>query len=100
MIAAVDIGGTKIGVGIVDSDGCMLWQVQSPTAPDKGYANALDRIVNMLRDACTSPATRITGIGIGSTGPIYPLTGEIGNVNFFPNWQGENPVRDLERIFK
>jgi|SRR5579864_1125176 len=100
MIAAVDIGGTKIGVGMVDPNGRVLWQVQSPTSPEKGYATALDRIVHMLRDASTSTRTTITGIGIGSTGPVYPLTGEIGNVNFFPNWQGENPVRDLERIFK
>ena len=100
MIAAVDIGGTKIGVGMVDSDGRVLWQVQSPTAPEKGYASALDRIANMLRDASASTGTRINGIGIGSTGPVYPLTGEIGNVNFFPKWQGENPVKDLGRIFK
>ena len=41
----------------------------------------------------------ITGIGIGSTGPVYPLSGEIGDVNFFPHWRGENPVRDLSEIF-
>jgi glucokinase len=99
MIAAVDIGGTKIAVGIVDSDGRVLSRIESPTAPDKGYASALDRIVNMLRDASTSTGVKITGIGIGSTGPVYPFTGEIGDVNFFPNWRGQNPARDLERIF-
>ena len=99
MIAAVDIGGTKIAVGMVDSDGRVLSRLESPTAPDNGYANALDRMVNMLRDASASTGTQIDGIGIGSTGPVYPFTGEFGNVNFFPNWQGQNPVKDLERIF-
>jgi glucokinase len=28
------------------------------------------------------------------------VTGEFGNVNFFPSWEGENPVRDLERRFR
>ena len=41
---------------------------------------------------------KITGIGIGSTGPVDPLTGEFGEVNFFPKWRGENPVRDLSLI--
>ena len=44
--------------------------------------------------------TKTSGIGIGSTGPVYPLTGEIGEVNFFPHWKGENPVRDLSRTFE
>jgi len=99
MIAAVDIGGTKIAAGLVDADGRVLTRFESPTAPDKGYANALDRIVNMLREASSSTGLKITGIGIGSTGPVYPFTGEFGDVNFFPNWRGENPVKDLERIF-
>ena len=100
MIGAVDIGGTKIEVGMVDSDGRVLSRVQAPTAPGKGYANALDRIVNLLRDASTTSGTSITGIGIGSTGPVHPFTGEFGKVNFFPNWRGENPVKDLEHIFE
>ena len=43
--------------------------------------------------------TTISGIGIGSTGPVYPITGEIGDVNFFPEWKGQNPVKDLGEIF-
>ena len=99
MIAAIDIGGTKIAVGMVDPAGRVLSRLESPTAPAKGYANALDRIVNVLREASSRTGVTITGIGIGSTGPVYPFTGEFGDVNFFPNWRGENPVKDLERIF-
>jgi len=100
VIAAVDIGGTKIAVGIVDPDGRVLSRCESPTLPDKGYSSALDRIANMLRESAAGARTEITGIGIGSTGPVYPLSGEFGEVNFFPNWRGENPVKDLEHIFR
>jgi glucokinase len=54
----------------------------------------------MLQDAANRARAQITGIGIGSTGPIDPVTGEIGEVNFFPAWKGENPVKDLERLFQ
>jgi glucokinase len=99
MIGAVDIGGTKIAAGIVAPDGRALTRCQVPTNAEAGYGNALDAIVKMLRSAEKATGQGITGIGIGSTGPVYPLTGEIGNVNFFPNWKGENPVKDLERAF-
>ncbi len=42
----------------------------------------------------------ITGIGIGSTGPIDPFAGQIGDVNFLPGWQGSNIVEDLGRLFQ
>jgi glucokinase len=54
----------------------------------------------MLRSAENQAGEKVSGIGIGSTGPVYPLTGAIGDVNFFPNWNGENPVQDLERAFR
>ncbi|HXY51852.1 MAG TPA: ROK family protein [Terriglobales bacterium] len=100
MIGAVDIGGTKIAVGVVDATGRLLSRRECGTHPEAGYSSALDRIVSLLREAEARAGTRILGIGIGSTGPVYPLTGEFGDVNFFPGWRGENPVKDLERIFE
>ena len=99
MIGAGDIGGTKIAAGIVDADGRVLTRSQIPTNADAGYRSAFDAVVQMLRSAEKTTGHKITGIGIGSTGPVYPLTGEIGDVNFFPNWNGENPVKDLGRAF-
>lgn len=99
MIAAVDIGGTKIAAGLVDDQGNVLARDQVPTNPEAGYRNAIDGVIRMLHAAEKSTGQKISGIGIGSTGPVYPLTGEIGDVNFFPNWNGENPVKDLERAF-
>jgi glucokinase len=100
LIGAVDIGGTKIAVGMIDGDGKVLARLECPTDADRGYPEALRRIVEMLRATAQSANTKISGIGIGSTGPVYPLTGEIGDVNFFPHWKGENPVRELSRIFQ
>ncbi len=99
MIAAVDIGGTKIAVGIVDNDGRVLSQAECPTDAERGYADALARIEHLLRTMLTAADAELTGIGIGSTGPVDPFTGEFGDVNFFPAWRGQNPVSDLARIF-
>ena len=100
MIGAVDIGGTKIAVGMIGGDGKVLARLECPTDADRGYPEALRRIVEILRATEQKTRTKISGIGIGSTGPVYPLTGEIGDVNFFPHWKGENPIRDLSQIFQ
>ncbi|MGA2200530.1 MAG: ROK family protein [Terriglobales bacterium] len=99
MIGAIDIGGTKIAVGVVDDDGRVLSQAQCPTDVERGYGEALERIEHMLRAVLTEANAELTGIGIGSTGPVDPFTGEFGDVNFFPAWRGRNPVADLARIF-
>jgi glucokinase len=99
-IGAVDIGGTKIAVGMIDSDGRVMARLERPTDADRGYPEALRRITEMLQATARTANTQISGIGIGSTGPVYPLTGEFGDVNFFPHWKGENPVKDLTRIFQ
>ena len=99
MIGAVDIGGTKIAVGIVDSAGRVLAHTQCATDAERGYGEALARIENLLRATVSAAGGKLTGVGIGSTGPVDPFTGEFGAVNFFPNWCGENLVKDLARIF-
>jgi glucokinase len=99
MIGAVDIGGTKVAVGIVDDDGKVLSTSDSPTGSDCEYARALELISGMLRDAARNASVKISGIGIGSTGPVDPFTGEFGEVDFLPKWRGKSLVKDLARIF-
>ena len=99
MVGAIDIGGTKIAVGIVDAEGKLLFRCESATQGDGPYKSALERTADMLRTAVGKTGTKLAGIGIGSTGPVYPFTGEIGDVSFFPSWRGENLVKDLEKIF-
>jgi glucokinase len=97
-IGAVDIGGTKIAVGMVDENGRVLSKMESPTDPER-YADGLDRISGMLRDAAKNAGVEISGIGIGSTGPVDPIAGEFGDVDFLPGWRQKKPVADLQRIF-
>jgi len=99
MIGAVDIGGTKIAVGVVDDHGKVLSKTQSPTDPDR-YEAGIESIARMLHDGARQAGVQITGIGIGSTGPVDPMKGEFGDVDFLPGWRGRSPVRDLAERFK
>jgi glucokinase len=98
VIGAVDIGGTKIAVGVVDDSGRVLARTQAPTDPDH-YDNGIQLIARMLRETSHSAEVELTGIGIGSTGPVDPMRGEFGDVDFLPGWRGKSPVRDLEQNF-
>ena len=55
------------------------------------------RIATGSATSCAN--TEVSGIGIGSTGWVYPFTGEFGDVDFLPGWKGSNPVNDLAREF-
>jgi len=99
LIGAVDIGGTKIAVGVVDASGKVLSKTQAPTDPDR-YSDGIDMIARMLRETAKISGVELTGIGIGSTGPVDPMRGEFGDVDFLPGWRGQSPVKDLAEIFK
>src|ERR1035438_9386044 len=98
MIGAVDIGGTKIAVGMVDAGGKVLSRMEAPTDPDR-YASGIESIGRMLRETAAKAGVELSGIGIGSTGPVDPIRGEFGDVDFLPGWRGKNPVKDLAQIF-
>jgi len=100
VIGAVDIGGTKIAVGMVDDRGNVLSRLECPTNAARGYANRLARMIDMLRRTSRDVHVEISGIGIGSTGVVHPGSGAFGDVDLLPEWQGNNPVQDLAREFK
>ena len=53
----------------------------------------------MLRQAEADAGQKISGIGIGATGPVDPIRGEFGDVDFLPGWRGKNLVKDLAQRF-
>jgi glucokinase len=99
MIGAVDIGGTKLAVGVVDEDGVVLARMEAPTGRGSTYTRGLEIMADMLRGTARRVGVEITGIGIGSTGPVDPFTGEFGEVDLLPGWRHGNLVQDLARSF-
>src|ERR1700690_552384 len=99
MIGAVDIGGTKIAVGIIDEAGRILAKNECPTDVPGGFGDAMRRVTQLLRECETRAGVKVHGIGIGSAGPVDTTVGRLGNVNNLPGWEGGNPVEALSREF-
>ncbi len=99
MIAGVDIGGTKIALGLVDENGSVIRRADIPVQIDRGPANARDRILKVLRQMIQETGDRLKGVGIGCTGPADPFTGEVGDVPTLPGWQSWNPMMELADAF-
>ncbi|MFC8453064.1 ROK family protein [Kitasatospora sp. NPDC057223] len=88
VLAALDIGGTKIAGGLVDTEGALLHQVQLPT-PARGtsreMAAAVDGVLDLLARHPLWASVR--AVGIGSAGPVDTEAGTVSPVNI-PAWRG------------
>ncbi len=99
MIGAVDIGGTKFAVGMISRAGEVLARQEVPSAAEDGPQAGLGRIIAMLRETARQAGGELEGIGIGCTGPVYPLTGKVGRIEFLPGWEGLNLAAEIEKPF-
>ena len=63
MIAAVDIGGTKIAVGMVDDAGKVWSRAEAPTEAGRGYRAGLGKISQLLRTVSEGAGQAMHGIG-------------------------------------
>ncbi|HXM40391.1 MAG TPA: ROK family protein [Bryobacteraceae bacterium] len=98
-IGAIDIGGTKIAVGLVDGNGRILDRAECPTAPERGFPDGLQRTIAMLRKTAARTGAELRGIGIGCTGPVDPFTGVLGTVDLLPGWRNGAIVAELSEAF-
>jgi len=99
MIGAIDIGGTKIAVGMVDEHGRVMARQEAPTAPERGFEDALARMTRMLRDAAARVPARISGVGLGCTGAVDPFRGTVEDASLLPGWRGAELVNRLAEEF-
>lgn len=100
VVGAVDIGGTKIAVGAIDASGAALAKCEQPTEAADGFDAAMTRIAAMLESVRARAGVELCGIGIGCSGPVNPMSGEIGSVEFLASWRGCNPVIRLASHFE
>ena len=77
---ALDIGGTKIAVGIVDADGGLVHHAQLPTP--RTDAEAIWSVTEtLLSEAIATAPGGIDGVGIASAGPIDLPNGTVSPIN-------------------
>lgn len=98
--AGIDIGGTNIKYGLVDSKGKVLYREQRPTMADKG-ADPLMHLVSNLSEGLLYHAAEeeldVKWLGVGTPGAVDSKTGKVIGVS--PNiagWKG----MEIGRILK
>lgn len=88
---AVDIGGTKLAVGIVDDDGRVLSRATSPT-PQSDVWGALTSLIAAQLDGTTH---QLAACGVGCGGPMTLDGEEVSPLNI-PDWRAF-PLRERLR---
>ncbi len=80
---AVDVGGTKLAVGIVEDDGTLSSRSSAPTPETNVWGALCDLVVDQLSRA-QSP---LVACGVGTGGPMTPNGEDVSPLNI-PDWRG------------
>jgi glucokinase len=96
---AVDIGGTKIAVGMVTPQGDVLASLEIATQPELGLEAGIRRIAEALEMSLTRCGGKLLGVGIGCTGQIDQPDGAIRKNQFLPGWEGTGLLHGLSDYF-
>jgi glucokinase len=75
---AIDVGGTKIAVGLADSAGALVHTATLPTP--RGNAEAVWAVAEQLITE-TIAGKAVRGVGIASAGPIHLARGTVSPIN-------------------
>jgi glucokinase len=82
----VDLGGTSIKVGLVDSKGKIVKKVSLDSCVSNGPEAVIEQIVKGIKSVTNKKNDKILGIGIGSPGAVKLKKGTVENPPNFPNW--------------
>ncbi len=84
LVLAIDIGATKIAVGLVNRDGEVISRFDISSQADS--VEVLNqRLSTAISEQLAQAPVAVIGVGIGSAGPINHLKGTINPVNI-PKW--------------
>lgn len=93
LVAALDIGGTKIAGALVDGHGTIAVRAQRPTPAQEDGETVMRAVEEVVQELAASPLWgQVTALGIGSAGPVDASAGTVSPVNV-PGWRGYPLVR-------
>jgi glucokinase len=92
-ILGVDIGGTKVAVGLVNNDGTILAQARTPMVASGTAEAAFQAVTDAIDSMSVAPVSAprsgsgFRSIGICAPGPLDPKTGVVLNPPNLPCWR-------------
>ncbi|MFF9702568.1 ROK family protein [Streptomyces griseofuscus] len=87
LVAALDIGGTKIAGGLVNGRGLILERAQRATPARQDGETVMRAVEEVLGELAASPRWgQVCSVGIGSAGPVDASAGTVSPVNV-PGWR-------------
>ncbi|WP_326696218.1 ROK family protein [Streptomyces sp. NBC_01754] len=98
LVAALDIGGTKIAGALVDGAGSLLVRARRATPAREDAESVMGAVSGVLAELKASalwPGVR--ALGIGSAGPVDASAGTVSPVNV-PGWRGFPLVRRVAAV--
>jgi len=100
LVVGVDIGGTKVAAGLVDSRGQILVRSRTPMVADDA-ARGLAAVSAAIRELVSQvlETQKISAIGVCAPGPLNPITGVIINPPNLPAWHNFPLADELRRLY-
>ncbi len=74
----IDLGGTNIQIGVVDSSNKVIGESRKKTLADEGFEAVMGRLTNGVEKACADAGIAVSecaGLGIGAPSPVDPEKG-------------------------
>ena len=99
-IIGVDVGGTKVAAGLVNSAGAISHQTRVPmvaTDAAAAFSSVVSAIDSVQRSLNNARQREVSGIGICAPGPLNPRTGVIVNPPNLPAWRNFPLASEVSR---
>ena len=96
----IDIGGTNIRLGVVDSRGRVITRCRMPTLKREGREKVISRLLEAIAVIIARPEYKVEAIGVGCPGPLDSKKGIVLSPPNLPDWRGVRLKKIIETEFR
>lgn len=96
-VLGIDIGGSKVAMGLVGPDGRTEGVTSWETRAGDGPESLLGRLQEAAREYGSVSGGPVAA-GVGVPGPVHPREGTLGTAVNLPGWEGLSPARRIGEV--